>query len=119
MQLPMAMYETSKAERGHKMSTFASSAVPFLGTGLATMAFGGLPGMAAGIVLDPLIKNTVGKGMQAVADFGRNSPRLSTGGNYRDTQAALTMRQAAASEMSRSLLNARAYLGKEAAYLHS
>lgn len=119
MQLPMAMHETAQAERGRKMSTFASSALPFVGTGLATAAFGGIYGMAAGMILDPVIKKTLGAGMQAVADFGRNSPRINTGGNYQDTQAAFTMRQLAASEMSRSLLNARSYLGREAAYLHS
>lgn len=119
MQLPLAMYETAHAERGHKLSTFGSAATPFLGTGLATLAFGGLPGMALGMALDPIVKKTVGAGIQAMANFGRNSPRVQTGGNYRDSQTAFTMRQAAAQEMSRSLLNARQYLGKESVFLHS
>jgi hypothetical protein len=41
------------------------------------------------------------------------------GGDYQDTQVAWTMRQRAAQEMSGSLLNARQYLGKEAALMHS
>jgi hypothetical protein len=119
LQLPLAFYAAGQTEREHKLSTFASSALPFVGTGLATAAFGGLPGMAVGLVLDPVLKETVGKGLQALHDFGRNSSRLNTGGNYRDTQVACTMRQAAVQEMSHSLLNARQYLGREAAYLHA
>jgi hypothetical protein len=41
------------------------------------------------------------------------------GGGYQDTQTAYTMRQRAAQELTGSLLNARPYLGKEAALMHS
>jgi hypothetical protein len=49
---------------------------------------------------------------------GLAEQKVQFGGNYRDTQAAATMRQAAVQEMSGSLLNARQYLGNEAFYLH-
>ena len=83
------------------------------------MMLGGIPGMVVGMALDPIIKNAVGKPIQALHDLGRNAHRLHTGGDYKDTQVAYTMRQAAAQEMSSSLLNARSYLGREAAFLHS
>jgi len=55
--------------------------------------------------------------IQPMVDFGTNMRRHRFGGDYRDTQVALSMRQAAAREMSRSLMNARQWLGAEASFM--
>lgn len=117
-QLPLSMYAAGRAERGHKLSTFAGHAMPFLATGLVTGLLGGWAGMAAGMALDPLVEKAVSKPLQMVADLGMRAHRLSTGGDYRDTQAAFTMRMAAVQQLSTSLLSAREYLGKEALLMH-
>jgi len=117
--LPMAIFSGAMAPRFHKASAMAGASVPFLGMAIGTAFGGGIGGLVGGFVLDPLIQTTVGNTMQRIADYGRNNPRLQTGGDYQDTEQNYTMRQVAASEMSRSMLNARQYLGKESAFLHS
>jgi hypothetical protein len=64
------------------------------------------------------IGDKIGQGLQFLHDFDRNQRRLKTGGNYEDTEAAYTMRQAACNELSGSLLNARQWLGREGAMMH-
>jgi hypothetical protein len=41
------------------------------------------------------------------------------GGDYQDSEQTFTMRQAAVKEMSGSLLNARAWLGREGRAMHA
>jgi hypothetical protein len=45
--------------------------------------------------------------------------KVNFGGNFRDSREAYTMRQQAVQEMAGSLLNARQYLGNEAAFMHA
>jgi len=116
--LPIALFSAAQAPHRHKLSAFAAGATPFLGMAIGTALGGGLGGLVGGFVLDPMLQASVGKAMQYAADAGRNMTRLQTGGDYVDSEPAWTMRQAAAQEMSRSLLNARQYLGKEGAFLH-
>jgi hypothetical protein len=58
-----------------------------------------------------------GVGFGATAVLGGAIAGAFFGGDYRDTQTAVTMRQAAAREMSRSLVNARQWLGQEGAFM--
>ena len=118
MTLPMAMLATGQAPTGHKVSTFASQAMPWMGFAVGQALSGNVGGMIGGVVGDMAIKSAVGKGLQAFMEFGHRSAQLETGGDYQDTEVAFTMRQRAAQEMSRSLLNARQYLGREAVLLH-
>jgi len=114
--LPIAAFAAGSAPTGHKLSTFTGAALPSVGTLIGSAFGGGIGGVVGSVIIDPLLQKTVTRGMQAVHDIGRNSVRLHTGGDYVDTQRALTMRQAASQQMANSLLNARTYLGREAAY---
>jgi hypothetical protein len=60
----------------------------------------------------------VGKPLEYFAGFNRQGPGSGWAGDFEDYQAAYTMRQRAAQEMNSSLLNARRYLGQEAALFH-
>ena len=100
---------------------------------------GGSIGTAIGFALGghPIIGNIVGStiggkigeiwdpGLNAQAGFelqvmrsAAAARRVNFGGDFEDTQQAYTMRQQAVQEMSGSLMNARQYLGNEAAFFH-
>lgn len=115
------------APRGHKLSQGLAGTVGFGATTvvssiIGTMLGGPIGGYAAGLILPMLVGDTVDKAIagvvQPLVDFGSNMRRARFGGDYRDTQIAMTMRQVGAREMSRSLMNARQWLGFEAAFLH-
>ena len=55
----------------------------------------------------------------AVTDYNNMHLRGNVGGNYQDTQRALTMRQAAVEAIQGSKLNARSALGGEAKILNA
>ena len=116
---PLAIFGAGMAPRHHKLSTLSGGVVPFIGSAVGAALGGGLGALAGGLVGDTMAQTGVGKAVQYFTDAGLNMPRLHTGGDYQDTEQAYTMRQAAAQEMSRSLLNARQYLGKEAAFMHA
>ena len=82
----------------------------------------GLPAMAvataASIVIDTYVQPRVEQAYKAVLHESKMLRHFNAGGDYEDTQVAFTMRQRAAQEMSTSLLNARAWLGKEALLFH-
>jgi hypothetical protein len=86
--------------------------------GIGTAVGGFLGGIAGGAVGDLAVRDPVEHGVQTFANFAGRMARLEMGGNYLDTQAALTMRQVAVREMSGSLLNARQWLGKESLLMH-
>jgi hypothetical protein len=112
---------TAVAPRGHFVAAGAGAAGATLGGILgATVGglLGGLPGELLGGALGGAAGERFGEIVQPFTEFGRNQARLNFG-TYKDSQAAFTMRQVAAREISQSVLNARQYLGKEALLMHS
>lgn len=88
-----------------------------IGATIGAMA-GGIAGYLGGSSLaDPVARN-LGFAARAITRDLRTTDRIQFGGDFRDTRAAYTMRQSAVMEMSASMLNARQYLGNEAAFLH-
>lgn len=82
-------------------------------------ALGGPGGaMLAQSTIQPILQAAIEKPLDAFAGLHQNVTRMKMGGDYEDTEVAYTMRQRAAQEMGRSLLNARRYLGSEAAMFH-
>lgn len=116
--MPLAAFSFATASRGHKMSAGVSTLSEGVGSFLGGMV-AGLPGaLIGGFLMDSAIGQKVGAGVQYLHDTYRDSIRLKEGGQYQDTQANFTMRQAALSELAGSLQNARSYLGREGAMMH-
>ena len=121
--------QMATAPRGKIGTTAIRSAAGNIG-GL----LGGLTGSFLGAsipIIGPFIGDIIGqqlgyeigyrasKPIEDFAGFNRQVTRLRMGGDFEDYQAAYTMRQRAAQEMGSSLLNARQYLGQEAALFHA
>lgn len=108
------------APRGKFVASASGAAGATVGGVLGAAAGGllfGLPGELIGGALGGAAGERLEAVVQPFAEFGRNQARLNFG-TYKDSQAAFTMRQVAAREISQSVLNARQYLGKEALLLH-
>lgn len=122
-----AAYAAFTAPRGQAISKGIGGG---LGFGVSSYVGGAIGGAIAGppgafvgaMVMQFLgsesLEKAVAGTIQPMVDFGANMRRHSFGGDYRDTQTASTMRQVAAREMSRSLMNARQWLGQESAFMH-
>lgn len=97
-----------------------ASMIAGLAGGLIAGPVGGMVGALAGqfLMVSPL-ERMIEKPVQAFVDLGYHARHVNFGGDYRDTDQAITMRQAAAREMSGSLLNARRWMGSEALFMHS
>ena len=116
-QLPLAAFMAGMAPKGHKLSSGAGQMAPMLGSAIGTL-FGGMPGaIIGGFAGDALAQSALGTGMQWLHDFDQSRRKLGMGGDYVDTQTAFTMRARASQQLSGSLLNARHWLGKEAALM--
>lgn len=109
------------AERGHKESAAVSGIARTLafavGDVVGTTLGGPLAGLALGSITEKAgaaVENTV----QFFHDFNAHIKHVNMGGNYTDSRVAYTMRQRAAQEMGSSVMNARTWLGKEAALMH-
>ncbi|MGC1582164.1 MAG: hypothetical protein WA766_11805 [Candidatus Acidiferrales bacterium] len=122
-----AAYGAYTAPRHHKISEALGQGTSFGVTSLLGGVIGGAVGgpigayvgsFAAQILAESTVANGIAGIVQPIVDFGTNMRKQRFGGDYRDTQTAYTMRGAAAREMSRSLLNARQWLGQESAFLH-
>ena len=97
-----------------------------IGTALG-FVFGGHPiignivgstiGGKAGEIFDPGLNAQANLELQ-ISRTANVARRVNFGGDFEDTQQAYTMRQQAVQEMSGSLMNARQYLGNEAAFFH-
>jgi hypothetical protein len=119
--MPMAAFSMASApkgkmaERGLEMATMTAGA-------MVGGAVGGAFGGPIGEFLGQLVGGTVGEKAGAVVapleELGREAHHANFGGDYHDTEVAYTMRQRAVQEMGASALNARMYLGKEAALFH-
>jgi hypothetical protein len=115
----MAAYNAAKAPRGEKLGTFAGRMTGDLIGATAGALMFGAPGAFAGTLLfgSRIGEAVTGTFARAQSHLQRKNT-LEMGGKYYDFSAARTMRQAAAAEMSGSLLNARQSLGQEAAMFH-
>lgn len=111
----MGAASAASAPRGHKLSGFLG---PMLAWPIASLV-GGVTGIGLplAIPLSMALDKGITKGMQGFIDFNAQF-NTKMGGGYIDTQAAYTMRQQAAQEMSGSLMNARQHLGREARLMH-
>ena len=109
------------AEKGHRVSGGVGGISRGLGYALGDLigtTFGGpVAGFALGS-LGEMVGGKVGEATQMFNDFAKNTKHINMGGNYEDTKVAFTMRQRAAQEMGSSVMNARSWLGKEAALMH-
>ena len=117
----MALLQGATAPRGHMVSQLAAGTGATAGGMLGAAVGGlmlGLPGELIGGWVGGTAGEKVGAAVHAFTDIAHSAQHLNFGGHYQDTQEAFTMRQRAVQEMSTSLLNARQYLGKEAALLH-
>lgn len=119
--LPLAAFSAATADRGTMISSAVKAApLPVLAT--LGGVFAGPFGAIAGTVLDTLVSEQIGEAVQGFIEYGQQAKALEMGrqnAQLVQTQGAYTMRQRAAQSLSTSLLNARHYLGKEAALLHS
>jgi hypothetical protein len=118
--LGVTAFAAATAPRGHKASAAAAYALtgPLSAIPGAFLA-GTIGGIASGFLLGPILERNAAAALQYVKETGQRTMRVNMGGGYIDTDTAYTMRQRAAQDMSGSLQNARQYLGKEAALLHS
>ena len=117
--IPMAAFSMATAPRGHAISAGVEGLTMGAGALLGGMMFG-LPGAVVGGILgDSSVSRAIAKPFQMLHDYERNFRRLRMGGDYQDSEQAWTMRQAAVQEMSGSLLNARAWLGREGRAMHA
>lgn len=113
------------AKPRHGVSQAAGEAVGYgmanvLG-GIVGGMLGGVPGayigsFAAGIIGGEKMSKAVADVVQPMIDFGYNVNHVNFGGNFKDSNIAITMRQRAAQELSGSLINARNFLGQESAF---
>ena len=117
--IPMAAFSMATAPRGHAISAGVEGLTMGAGALLGGMMFG-LPGAVVGGILgDSSVSRAIAKPFQMLHDYERNFRRLRMGGDYQDSEQAWTMRQAAVQEMSGSLFNARAWLGREGRAMHA
>lgn len=117
--IPISALSIAAAPRGHRASAFAGSAASMLATIPGAFFGGTVGGMVSGFMLGPALEKAVAEPLQKIKELGRRVQRPQMGGDYVDFEAARTMRQRAAQDLSGSLLNARQYLGKESVLFHS
>ena len=113
-------FAAAMAPRGHKASAAGAYALTGPLSAIPGALLGGtVGGIASGLVLGPIFEQKAAAALQYIKETGQRTMKVNMGGDYLDTEAAYSMRQRAAQDMSGSLLNARQYLGKEAALMHS
>ena len=107
------------APKHHALSAMSRTLGGAIG-GMIGFTFGGAAGGIAGAMAgDKVIGAGLEKTVQAVGDIGSERGKLHMGGDFEDSQPAWTMRQTAVQSMATSNLNARRYLGSEAAFMHT
>lgn len=113
--------ESTFSPRGHKASGMVGGVARTLAFGVGDVAGNAIAGPVGGFILGSITEKAgaaVGEAVQMFNDFNRTIKHVNMGGNYEDTKVAYTMRQRAAQEMGSSVMNARTWLGKEAALMH-
>lgn len=119
LAIPMAAFAGFSAPTGHAVSSAAGGLTPYMGSIAGGLLAGWLGAIMGQLLFDDPLREIVTENVQKLIQFRGELARLEMGQGYQDTEQAYTMRQRAAREMSGSLLNARQYLGKEAALLHA
>jgi hypothetical protein len=120
--LATTVFAAASAPRGQMANSVVKSAAGNIG-GLLGAAVGGMLGNLPGELVGGWLGTEIAE--KAVAPFDlwqkamNQTHQLNFGGGYQDSQQAFTMRQRAIQEMGSSALNARQYLGREAALMHS
>jgi hypothetical protein len=119
--VPLTALMMFTAPKGKIITRGVETAGGVLGS-MAGGAVGGLffgpVGAFAGQMVGGEIGTRVGAVIEPLEKLGHQAYHLNFGGEYHDTEIAWTMRQRAVQEMGSSALNARQYLGKEAALFH-
>jgi len=118
---PLAILGMATAPKGEIIKRGAEGVGMLTGQAFGGAAGGllfGMPGEIAGQIIGGTVGERVGSTLKPLEDLGHQAYHLNFGGEYKDTEVAWTMRQRAVQEMGSSALNARQYLGKEAALMH-
>ena len=118
---PIAILGIATAPKGEMIKRGAEGIGMLTGQAMGGAVGGllfGMPGEIAGQIIGGTVGEKIGSTLKPIEDLGHQAYHLNFGGNYEDTEVAWTMRQRAVQEMGSSALNARQYLGKEAALMH-
>jgi hypothetical protein len=115
----ISSYKAFKAPKGQKISSgIASLVAGTLSFIPGSLAGGPIGGALTEAVLSAPLERKIKAGINSFIDAGRDRNRLHMGGGYVDSEPAYTMRQRAAQEIGRGLMNARQHLGNEAMLYH-
>lgn len=117
-QVPMAALSAAMAPHGHKASAAAGTLAPLVGSAAGMLLRGPLGAITGGLLVDTKVSGMVSAGVQKFVGFEHQMNGFHNGQGFQDSEVAWTMRQRAAQELSGSLTNARALLGREAAMMH-
>jgi len=118
---PIAILGIATAPKGEMIKRGAEGIGMLTGQAMGGAVGGllfGMPGEIAGQIIGGTVGEKIGSTLKPLEDLGHQAYHLNFGGEYHDTEVAWTMRQRAIQEMGSSALNARQYLGKEAALMH-
>jgi hypothetical protein len=118
---PLAILGIATAPKGEMIKRGAEGIGMLTGQAMGGAVGGllfGMPGEIAGQIIGGTVGEKIGSTLKPIEDLGHQAYHLNFGGAYHDTEIAWTMRQRAVQEMGSSALNARQYLGKEAALMH-
>ena len=118
---PLAILGIATAPKGEMIKRGAEGIGMLTGQAMGGAVGGllfGMPGEIAGQIIGGTVGEKIGSTLKPIEDLGHQAYHLNFGGKYEDTEVAWTMRQRAVQEMGSSALNARQYLGKEAALMH-
>lgn len=122
-QIPLmalsAGFSAGMAPRHHALSAASRTLGSTVGTVLGFATLGAVGGIFGGEIGDKVLGAPIEKAAQFVSDIGSSVNKLHFGGDFQDSAPAWTMRQAAVQQMASSNLNARRYLGAEAAFMHT
>lgn len=116
-------FGTAGAWLGGAVGGGIGALIPLPGAAFVGGIVGGFVGWTIGEqVIGTFVEMGIRREALVKSEIGRTAltrRRVNFGGNFRDSREAMTMRQRAVQEMAGSLLNARQYLGNEAAFMHA
>jgi hypothetical protein len=118
---PLALLGIATAPKGEMIKRGAEGIGMLTGQAMGGAVGGllfGMPGEIAGQIIGGTVGEKIGSTLKPLEYLGHQAYHLNFGGEYKDTEIAYTQRQRAVQEMGTSALNARRYLGSEAALFH-
>jgi hypothetical protein len=104
---------------GGVVGAVAGAFAPIPGASLVGNIAGNLIGEGIGGALFEEPAQNIGMMARSIVKSARAIDTVQFGRGFQDSRDAYTMRQRAVQEMSGSMMNARQYLGNEAAFLHA